>query len=85
METTHTKFPTPTWDMEIAAERLVFEEAAWNSHEPDKILEGYAGNIESGKNQTNICGDTCHNFANANVFSWTSSKGMFLISFIGPT
>jgi len=32
--------------MEIAAERLVFEEAAWNSHEPDMILEGYAGNIE---------------------------------------
>ena len=46
METTHTKFPTPPWDMEIAAERLVFEETAWNSHEPDRILEGYADNIE---------------------------------------
>jgi len=46
METKHTKFPTPPWDMEIAAERLVFEENAWNSHEPDKILEGYADNIE---------------------------------------
>ena len=46
METKHTNFPTPPWDMEIAAERLVFEETAWNSHEPDIILQGYADNIE---------------------------------------
>ena len=46
METKHTNFPTPPWDMEIAAERLVYEETAWNSHEPDKILEGYADNVE---------------------------------------
>jgi uncharacterized protein len=46
MATKHTKFPTPPWDMESAAERLVFEETAWNSHEPDNILEGYAENIE---------------------------------------
>ena len=46
METKRTKFPTPPWDMEIAAERLVFEEAAWNSHDPEKILEGYTDNVE---------------------------------------
>ena len=46
METKRTKFPTPPWDMEIAAERLVFEEAAWNSHDPEKILEGYTENVE---------------------------------------
>jgi len=46
METKNTKFPTPPWDMETAAERLIFEETAWNSREPDKILEGYAENIE---------------------------------------
>jgi nuclear transport factor 2 (NTF2) superfamily protein len=32
--------------MDIAAARLVFEAKAWNSHEPDQILEGYADNIE---------------------------------------
>lgn len=32
--------------METAAERLVFEEAAWNSHDPGKILEGYVEAIE---------------------------------------
>ncbi|TDX01534.1 DUF1348 family protein [Dinghuibacter silviterrae] len=46
METTHTKFPTPPWDMETAAKRLAFEEAAWNTHDPDQILEGYADVIE---------------------------------------
>ena len=46
METKRTKFPTPPWDMETAAERLVFEEAAWNSHDPEKILEGYTENVE---------------------------------------
>ena len=46
METKHTKFPTPPWDMETAAERLVVEEAAWNSHDPEKILEGYTDNVE---------------------------------------
>ena len=40
------KLPTPPWDMETAAERLVFEEAAWNSHDPAKILEGYAEAVE---------------------------------------
>ena len=46
MDTKHTKFPTPPWDMEIAAERLVFEEAAWNSRDPEQILEGYADGVE---------------------------------------
>jgi nuclear transport factor 2 (NTF2) superfamily protein len=46
METKHTKFPTPPWDMETAAARLVFEEAAWNSNDPEKILEGYADHLE---------------------------------------
>jgi nuclear transport factor 2 (NTF2) superfamily protein len=32
--------------MENAAERLVFEAAAWNSHSIDSILEGYADNAE---------------------------------------
>jgi hypothetical protein len=40
------KFPTPPWDMENAAERLAFEEASWNSHNIDRILEGYASNAE---------------------------------------
>lgn len=40
------KFPTPPWDMDIAAERLKFEEAAWNSHDIDMILEGYTANAE---------------------------------------
>lgn len=46
METKHTKFPTPPWDMETAAARLVFEETAWNSNDPEKILEGYADDLE---------------------------------------
>jgi len=43
---TASKFPTPPWDMENAAERLAFEEAAWNSHHIDSILEGYANQAE---------------------------------------
>jgi len=46
METKQTNFPTPPWDMDTAAARLVFEEAAWNSHEPEKILAGYADTLE---------------------------------------
>ena len=45
MSTTQ-KFPTPPWDMDVAAERLKFEEAAWNSHDVDQILEGYTINVE---------------------------------------
>jgi nuclear transport factor 2 (NTF2) superfamily protein len=41
-----TPFPTPPWDMDIAAERLKLEEAAWNSHDPGQIADGYAENIE---------------------------------------
>jgi hypothetical protein len=46
MATTVKKFPTPPWDMETAAERLTFEEAAWNTHNPEQILEGYTNTIE---------------------------------------
>jgi nuclear transport factor 2 (NTF2) superfamily protein len=46
MQTQRKKFPTPPWDMETAAERLGFEEAAWNAHDPEKILEGYTDNVE---------------------------------------
>jgi len=46
METKHTKMPTPPWDMESAAKRLEFEEAAWNSRDPEKIMEGYADDVE---------------------------------------
>jgi nuclear transport factor 2 (NTF2) superfamily protein len=45
METTN-KIPTPPWDMDIAAERLTFEEAAWNTHDPEKIAAGYTAGIE---------------------------------------
>ena len=41
-----TQFPTPPWDMDIATERLQLEEAAWNSHDPEQIADGYAENIE---------------------------------------
>jgi hypothetical protein len=41
-----TQFPTPPWDMDIAAKRLTFEEAAWNAHDPEQIAEGYADNLE---------------------------------------
>lgn len=47
METKQTTFPTPPWEMETASKRLTFEEAAWNSHDPDRVLEGYADNIET--------------------------------------
>ncbi|HEY4107519.1 DUF1348 family protein [Puia sp.] len=40
------KFPTPPWDMDLAAQRLKFEEEAWNTRDPERISEGYAGNIE---------------------------------------
>jgi hypothetical protein len=40
------KFLTPPWDMETAAERLIAEEAAWNSHDPEEIAAGYADPIE---------------------------------------
>ena len=46
METKQKKLPTPPWDMESAAERLLLEEAAWNTRDPERILEGYADNIE---------------------------------------
>jgi nuclear transport factor 2 (NTF2) superfamily protein len=39
-------FPTPPWDMEIAAERLTFEEAAWNTRDPEQIIQGYSDNVE---------------------------------------
>jgi len=32
--------------MESAAERLLLEEAAWNTRNPERILEGYADNVE---------------------------------------
>ncbi|GGB05315.1 DUF1348 family protein [Puia dinghuensis] len=40
------QFPTPPWDMDMAAERLKFEEEAWNTRDPERISEGYADNIE---------------------------------------
>jgi nuclear transport factor 2 (NTF2) superfamily protein len=46
METKQQTFPTPPWDMESAAERLLLEEAAWNTRDPERILEGYADNVE---------------------------------------
>ena len=46
METKQKNLPTPPWDMESAAERLLLEEAAWNTRDPEKILEGYADNVE---------------------------------------
>lgn len=45
METTF-KFPTPPWDMDTAAARLTLEEAAWNTHDPEEILQGYTDNVE---------------------------------------
>jgi len=32
--------------MDTAAERLKFEEEAWNTHDPERISEGYADTIE---------------------------------------
>jgi nuclear transport factor 2 (NTF2) superfamily protein len=46
METKQKPLPTPPWDMENAAKRLLLEEAAWNTRNPEKILEGYTDNIE---------------------------------------
>ena len=40
------QFPTPPWDMDKAAERLKFEEEAWNTRDSERIAEGYADNIE---------------------------------------
>ena len=40
------QFPTPPWDMDLAAERLKFEEEAWNTQDPERISEGYADNLE---------------------------------------
>lgn len=41
-----TKFLTPPWDMDTAAERLIVEAAAWNSHDAERIAEGYADTLE---------------------------------------
>ena len=46
METNTKNFLTPPWDMETAAARLLSEEAAWNSHDPQQILAGYSDDIE---------------------------------------
>ena len=46
METKQRKFPTPPWDMETAANRLQLEEAAWNTRNPERILEGYSDKVE---------------------------------------
>jgi len=43
---TTTKFLTPPWDMDTAAERLIAEAAAWNSHDPERLAEGYADTFE---------------------------------------
>jgi nuclear transport factor 2 (NTF2) superfamily protein len=43
---TKRNFPTPPWDMDTAAARLVFEETAWNSRNPEEILAGYAEQLE---------------------------------------
>lgn len=39
-------FPTPPWDMETAAERLTFEQAAWNTRDPEQIVQGYSDDLE---------------------------------------
>jgi nuclear transport factor 2 (NTF2) superfamily protein len=51
-----TNFPTPPWDMETAANRLTFEEAAWNSHDAGQIADGYADTIEMRDGLTFISG-----------------------------
>lgn len=51
-----TNFPTPPWDMDTAAARLTFEEAAWNTHDPEQIADGYADNIEMRDGLTFISG-----------------------------
>ena len=45
MEPTN-NFPTPPWDMDTAAARLLFEEKAWNTNDPEEILRGYADELE---------------------------------------
>jgi nuclear transport factor 2 (NTF2) superfamily protein len=50
------KLITPPWDMDTAAERLKAEAAAWNSHDPVQIAEGYADNIEMRDGLTFITG-----------------------------
>ena len=52
-----TNFPTPPWDMDSAAERLKFEEAAWNSHDPEQIAAGYADTIEMRDGLTFVKGN----------------------------
>ena len=39
-------FPSPPWDIDLAADRLKFEQEAWNSGDPEQISQGYADNIE---------------------------------------
>jgi len=39
-------FPIPPWDMDTAAARLAFEEAAWNTHNPNEIIKGYTDELE---------------------------------------
>ena len=51
-----TQFPTPPWDMDTAADRLKFEEEAWNSRNPEKIAAGYADTIEMRDGLTFITG-----------------------------
>jgi nuclear transport factor 2 (NTF2) superfamily protein len=43
---TEKKFPTPPWNMDTAAERLIIEEAAWNTQDPERIIQGYTDNVE---------------------------------------
>ena len=40
------QIPTPPWNMELAAARLQFEEEAWNTRDPEQVIEGYADNID---------------------------------------
>lgn len=89
---TTSKFPTPPWDMDTAAERLKFEEAAWNSHNINQILEGYADNIEmrdglqfiNGKEQlaaflkTKLAGQ--HNY-HLTLDLWGALKGRMAVRF----
>lgn len=42
--------------MDIAAERLITEAAAWNSHDPEQLAEGYADTIEMRDGLTVITG-----------------------------
>ena len=56
MTTATTKLLTPPWDMDNAANRLLDEEAAWNSHDPERIAQGYADAIEMRDGLTFITG-----------------------------